>query len=591
MSVRETSDRCEGSCVLNGRSKYKVIEQRGSLLVISVLVMAAMLVLGLAFMMTARTEDTIAANYRNHTAAFYAAEAGLESGVSSLKSILGGGLPTTAQLAAITPAALSDPGYTFDTFQVRQVRTTPYNTTINSGPYVGLSAQSTPFEVTASVTGPRGSRARVSQTINYLQIPLFQFGVFYGRRVDLEISAGPEMIFTGRIHANSNLYLKANKGLKIDSYATTTGEIYRYAKKDPSDRGNNPEIKDASGTYQALNFDYEYDYDFTNAWSSDNWKNAALSAFGGRVQDSAMGVQEIIPPIPDVLYDPNNADVSSHLMIEKGSAGDSPELKAAKMYYKAELIIEGEKAYDQAGNEVKLNTCKDAKGKKAVRKEKFYDEREKMDVEVTQIDVGALTACGVMPTNGILYATAKKGGGPKKGEGVRLVNGSELPSQGLTVISENPVYVQGDYNTANKVPAAVLADAVTVLSKAWGANDYDKKGKDVTSQRPAADTTVNAAFAMGPSAESTVGQGNGQLENVIRFLEDWNGVDFNYNGSLVALWHSQQATEAWRCCGDSGDNYYRPPNRNWAYDTLFNTNPPPGTPMGIIMTRGQWSEG
>ena len=97
MSVRETSDRCEGSCVLNGRSKYKVIEQRGSLLVISVLVMAAMLVLGLAFMMTARTEDTIAANYRNHTAAFYAAEAGLESGVSSLKSILGGGLPTTAQ--------------------------------------------------------------------------------------------------------------------------------------------------------------------------------------------------------------------------------------------------------------------------------------------------------------------------------------------------------------------------------------------------------------------------------------------------------------------------------------------------------------
>ena len=211
-------------------------------------------------------------------------------------------------------------------------------------------------------------------------------------------------------------------------------------------------------------------------------------------------------------------------------------------------------------------------------------------MEVTQIDVGALTACGLMPANGILYASEKPGK-PQKGQGVRLVNGAELPSQGLTVISENPVYVQGDYNTVNKVPAAVLADAVTVLSKAWGANDYDKKGKDVTSQRPAADTTVNAAFAMGPSAESTVGQGNGQLENVIRFLEDWNGVDFNYNGSLVALWHSQQATEAWRCCGDSGDNYYRPPNRNWAYDTLFNTNPPPGTPMGIIITRGQWSEG
>ncbi|MEE9181887.1 MAG: hypothetical protein V3U33_04900 [candidate division NC10 bacterium] len=35
----------------------------------------------------------------------------------------------------------------------------------------------------------------------------------------------------------------------------------------------------------------------------------------------------------------------------------------------------------------------------------------------------------------------------------------------------------------------------------------------------------------------------------------------------------------------------RPPIRNWGYDTLFDTNPPPGTPMGIAITRGQWSEG
>ncbi|MCH7897518.1 MAG: hypothetical protein IH782_11630, partial [candidate division NC10 bacterium] len=57
------------------------------------------------------------------------------------------------------------------------------------------------------------------------------------------------------------------------------------------------------------------------------------------------------------------------------------------------------------------------------------------------------------------------------------------------------------------------------------------------------------------------------------------------------LWHSQQATTPWRCCGDDDDNYYRPPIRNWGYDTLFDTNPPPGTPMGIAITRGQWSEG
>ncbi len=563
-------------------------EQRGVVLVVALLVLTVLSVLGLAFLMTAQTEDAIATNYRNHTAAFYAAEAGVESGVASLKSLVGANpTPTVAQLAGLLPPALTDPNYTFNTFQVQRVRTVApysYQTTLTTGAYAGLMTWTTDYEVTATVTGPRGSQARVTQKIQHVGIPLFQFMGFYGRGVDLELAPGPAMTITGRIHSNSNLYLKSGNGLKMDSYVTTTGDIYRYVKGyGMSDRGINPQIKDATGVYQTLNFDHEYNYNFANTWSESDWKSAALKAFGDRVQDSSMGVQEILPPIPDALYDPKNADTSSHLMIEKGSAADSQALKDAKLYYKADLIIEGTKAYDQAGTEVKLDGCKDAKGKKAVREEEFYDGREKTDMEVTQVDIGALTACGVMPANGILYASAK--------EGIRLVNGAELPKQGLTVVSENPVYVQGDYNTVNKVPAAVLADAVTVLSNNWEKKGYDKKGDEKTSKRPADKTTVNAAFATGPSHESVMDKSNGQMNNLIRFLEDWNGVDFTYNGSLVALWHSQQATEWFRCCGDDGDHYYRPPNRIWSYETLFNTNQPPGAPMGIIYIRGQWSQG
>jgi len=275
-------------------------------------------------------------------------------------------------------------------------------------------------------------------------------------------------------------------------------------------------------------------------------------------------------------------------MIEKGSAGDSQALKDAKIYYQADLRIVDDKAYDKAGNSVNINGCKDANNKQAVRKESFWDNREKMTMQVTQIDVGALTACGVMPTNGILY-TSPRPGSPVKGEGIRLVNGAELPKQGLTVLSDTPLYIQGNYNTVNKVPAAVLADAVTVLSNNWEKNGYDKKGKDDRDTRPAAATTVNAAFATGPSHESELGKENGQVNNLIRFLEDWKGVDMTYKGSLVAMWHSQVATEWFRV--NTPDPYYRPPNRIWAYETLFDTNPPPGTPMGIIITRGQWSEG
>ena len=566
--------------------------------------MTVLSVLGLAFLATARTEDTIASNYRNHTAAFYAAEAGLESGVASLKSLLGANpTPADADLAGLAPPALTDPSYTFDAFQVRRVRTVaPYNyqTTLSTGAYAGLNALTTDYVITATVRGPRGSQARLTQKVQHLQIPLFQFAAFYGKGVDLEITPNPPAVFTGRIHANSNLYMRENTDTKFDSYITSAGNIYRYVKPDPSGRRQNVQIKDASGVYQELNFDHDYDYDFNNAWSADDWKNAALSTFGGKVQDSAMGVQEIIPPIPDAAYDPANPDVSAHQLIEKGNAGDTPEMQNAKMYYKADIRIENGVVRDKDGNNINLNAA--GCDKKAITNKTFYDPREMKNVNVTEIDIGELNDCGVMPANGILYAYDNG-----SNQGIRLKNGAELPGPtaknpngGLTVVSENPVYIMGDYNTDNKVPAAVMGDAIYVLSNNWEKNNYDKKGKDAVKQRPAADTTINAAVMLGPHAEAVLGDkssGNGYFENIFRLLEDWRGSSpwpnadstLTYKGSIVSLWHSQQAPAGFT--RPDGVTYRRAPNRLWSYDTLFNTQIPPGTPMGIIITRGQWSEG
>jgi Tfp pilus assembly protein PilX len=272
-------------------------EQRGVALIVSLLVMLNLTILSLALLTTATTEDTIAANYRNHTAAFYAAEAGLESGMVSLRTLLGATPnPTDAELAALAPPALSNPNYAFDTFQVQRVRPTPYATTIVSGPYAGLVADTTDYQITAEVRGPRGSRARLSQIFQYLEIPLFQFGVFYGRGVNLEISPGPTMTFNGRVHSNSNIYLAAGTSLKFDSFVTTTGNIYRYENMNPSSRGNNPQIKDSTGAYQALNFDHEYNQNFANPWTAQNWMSAAMAAFDGLVLDSARGSRKSSHP-------------------------------------------------------------------------------------------------------------------------------------------------------------------------------------------------------------------------------------------------------------------------------------------------------
>jgi len=551
--------------------------EKGMILSVALMVLAILTLMGSAAIVATRTEVKIAGNWNAHTRTFYAAEAGLEKGIGDLKALLASTLdPTPSQLAAITPPVLSDPSISFEPLEILNVSSSQI--VIGDGTYQGLRADATDYQITAEVKGPAGTRSRLVQLVEYLEVPLFQFGVFYGKGVDLEIAPGQPMTFNGRVHSNSNIYAR-NDSVKFDSLVTTTGKIHRYLKRDPSTRGTNPLIKDNNGVYQSLNFDHDSNQDFIGSWSEADWKNAAMNTFGGKVLDSAMGVEEILPPVPNALYDPAGPDVAAHQMIEKGTNSDSAAMQKAKMYYQADLRIENGVAKDKNGNPINMSSCDPI----TITNKTFYDPREKKTMTVTELNVVKLNECGKMPPNGILYVH-KSGANA----GVRLVEGHELPSGGLTIATENPMYIMGNYNSVAKKPAAVMADAITILSNNWD----DAKGGLPTSDRTVNDTTVNAAFALGPGAESTVGQGNGQLENVIRFLEDWSGKTFTYRGSIIALWHSQQGAEPWRCCGDGGDNYYNAPNRDWGYDTLFDTAQPPGTPMGVLgLTRVAWSEG
>ncbi len=196
---------------------------------------------------------------------------------------------------------------------------------------------------------------------------------------------------------------------------------------------------------------------------------------------------------------------------------------------------------------------------------------------------------------------------------LKLVDGSlgSLPTKpdgtgGFTVASENPVYIQGDYNTSSADPtwnsttaaepahaaAAIIADAVTVLSNNW--NDTVSMGANgkrptVASDRPASTTYYRVAIAAGKnrafpapsySQNSTLyGFGtDGGVHNFLRFLEDWSSSTLYYKGSLVSLYYSTYATGTFKCCGYA---VYQPPNRNYAFDPLFSSpdNLPPGTPM------------
>jgi hypothetical protein len=194
---------------------------------------------------------------------------------------------------------------------------------------------------------------------------------------------------------------------------------------------------------------------------------------------------------------------------------------------------------------------------------------------------------------------------------VRKVANADGTLGGFTVASENPVYIQGDYNSYSGDPtwasttatepahaaAAVIADTVTLLSNQW--QDTGVSGSatnlgsllhptDATKYRPAVTTYYRVAIAAGktitfPHPSGTTNNPtyfgtDGGLHNFLRFLENWSGQNLYYKGSLVSLFYSTYNTGTFKCC-----NYivYEPPVRNYKFDPLFTqpANLPPGTPM------------
>ena len=179
---------------------------------------------------------------------------------------------------------------------------------------------------------------------------------------------------------------------------------------------------------------------------------------------------------------------------------------------------------------------------------------------------------------------------------LKIVNGATLNfgtscgtvACGITIASENPVYVQGDFNappdgswSGPSVAASIAADAVTLLSDNWNdvnsiAFPYDD------SKRNAVQTGYRAAMIAGktipfPEINNVQDFGtDGGVHNFLRYLEAW-GTTLHYEGSLVSFFYSHQAVGNFKSAGQ----VYSPPTRDYHFDTNFTLGPqylPPNTP-------------
>lgn len=182
-----------------------------------------------------------------------------------------------------------------------------------------------------------------------------------------------------------------------------------------------------------------------------------------------------------------------------------------------------------------------------------------------------------------------------RGETINLGTDGTTP-YGLTIASENPVYIQGNYNAnastfsgnfdGNHIAAAVIADAVTLLSNNWNDRNSFSCPYSSSSCRNATDTYYRAAIIAGKNKSFAYNSGfpyydfgtDGGAHNFLRMLENWQGRTLYYRGSIVSLFFSRQAASTFKC---GNGNTYNPPTRGMQFDVEFLNfrTLPPKTPM------------
>jgi Tfp pilus assembly protein PilX len=188
---------------------------------------------------------------------------------------------------------------------------------------------------------------------------------------------------------------------------------------------------------------------------------------------------------------------------------------------------------------------------------------------------------------------------------IKVVNGNNLTALGtcpggnpcgLAIATENPAYIQGDYNANSagggfndpNVGASINADAVTLLSNAWNdvnsfSSPYAQTNRSGATSyyRVAVLAGVTPYFPQpGGSTTGNIGEDygtDGGVHNYLRYIENWGGQTLNYEGSLVEMFYSRQANGTFKCC----NTVYSPPSRGYNFDQDF-LNPlllPPRTPL------------
>ena len=539
--------------------KFTLNSEKGFAALIALIMVGMLTLIGLAAMSTSDDEVTITGNAMQDSRAFYAAESGLAMAVAQLESEYDSTNAPPLVLPNMKDRKINNCLVSFETIDNGPATTEK----VTSGSLAGLNAFIKSFSVTStSVNQTDFAKATVSQTFETVMVPIFQWAVFF----DDELWAQPafNLSVDGRVHVNGDMHLQAVKTMSFLDKVTCGGDIIHGFGGGLGASGD-VQFTDQSGNLVSM----KQGSNWIDA-NDKNWYDTSLSLWQGNVQDQAYGQEKLNLPIS------NGAD--PHKVIERSTGNpDSMQKKATFQIIDGVPLAKIGSVWQDVSADLPVGTIT-SDGTKD-----FYDGHESKTVQNTQVDISLLKDSKYFPSNGIVYISDQGSTSSSTLNGTSLINGAELGNP-LTIVSENPLYIEGDYNTINKQPASTISDAVTFLSNNWD----PAKSKDSYSNRKASKTEVNLSIITGDIKPTSSNYGGG-LENLPRFLEDWNSTEFKVRGSMVQMWQSQQANGTWRYTNDKNP-YYSAPTRNWGFDTDLNdmNKLPPGTPMVRIFLNKGW---
>jgi hypothetical protein len=502
-------------------------------------------------------------------------------------------LPTSSFASIATPTKANFPAITIssiDNYKVEaldpQLNVATGAPASTSGPTASLG--STFYKGSVDVTIPviPGSvTVKVRRIFEKRNTSPWQWAIFYND--PLEIHPGPPFTVTGWVHTNSMLYT-GHSSLTFASKVTYSGGwkigfmpgdgSHTETPTSPYWPKDLPPAPEQSHQPNGLDPTQVFDPNSTNPNITDGWRELIQRPVGGQPDPLASSRYYNQAGIKVVFTDNSgNHTITTTGMVDAGDARDTVD----------NALSWGQTIQDnrEGGQNVRLVT-----------------------LDVSRLyNGGSYTTSGsnLQGFNGIIYIADATASSTAR-RGIRLKNGQRLANGGLTVVSENPIYVQGDYNTGigtppsntgdptqptvagyNRQPAAIIGDAVYILSNAWVDSNSTKSitsPPTAPTNRIASNTTVNAAILAGIVPTGTIGSNySGGVENFPRFMEDWRNNTFTYYGSMVELFPSKQAVGAWGAA-----NVYNPPTRKWYFDTNFMATPPPGSLITTDYIKQKW---